>query len=317
MTLSSQQTKAFSPFLKGALFGLTCAFIWAGWILITSTATKGRHLSIYDITALRFSVVGLFFLPVVLKRGFHIGRHGWLGILIMSFGAGPPYILLAANGMSCANICQVGGLLPGTMPLFTAILSVIVLRERITLLRVFGLFLIIFGVFVLTGFNPFAFNADFLMYYLSLLAASLAWSCFTVSMRYWKVNPVHAAALVSVISAAIYLPIYFFYLEPTVTQAPLNEILLQLFYQGVMAAIVGLILYSKAVEILGAARGAVFVAMVPVLATLMGIPFMGEWPSFFEWGAILTLTFGVLLATGAVFSWKQALGSVSQIRRKI
>lgn len=295
---------SLSPLVKGILFGLICAFIWAGWIILTSFGTKNHSLNNYDITALRFTTSGILFLPYLLKKGINIGPRSWLGILIMSLGAGPLYILFATNGMVCTSACHVGGLLPGTMPLFTACLSILILREKIPLKRIFGLLTIILGAFMLTGFNPFTISPQHLSNYSWLLLASISWSSFTIATRYWKVTALHAAALISVFSMLIYDPIYWFFLKPGINEAPLHEILIQTFYQGIIAGSIALICYGKAIEILGASRGAVFVALVPALVALMGIPFLGEWPSLFESLAILVLTFGVVTATGAKFRRK-------------
>ena len=39
-------------------------------------------------------------------------------------------------------------------------------------------------------------------------AAAFLWACFTVAMRHARLDPLHAAALVSTGSLAIYLPVY-------------------------------------------------------------------------------------------------------------
>lgn len=76
-----------AQFLKGALYGLFCSSIWAGWILITSTGVK-LTLTAYDVTALRFFVAGVIFLPVLLKQGISVGKQGWLRISLMTIGGG-------------------------------------------------------------------------------------------------------------------------------------------------------------------------------------------------------------------------------------
>lgn len=285
---------------KGFTCGMLCALIAAVWILVTSTGVKNQVLSSYDVIALRYATAGILLLPQFFKDGVNIGRGGWIGIILMSIGAGPVYIFLAMSGMSCTNVCHVGGLLPGTMSMFAAVLSVVFLREQIGLSRVIGLLIIIIAVFVLTGFNPFEIEKDFLTNCLYLLSASFLWAGFTVSMKYWKVKPLHGAALVSVLSAVIYLPIYFLFLTPTVMQASLSEIGLQVLMQGVLAGVIALTLYGKTIELLGASRAAVFFALVPGLATLMAGPILNDWPTLTEWISIFVITIGVLTATGVL-----------------
>lgn len=298
------------PLLVGSFFGISCALIWAGWILITSFSTKHQVLLGSDITFIRFGFAALLFLPSLMKYGINIGPKKWVGIGLMTIGAGPIYLLTATFGMACTNICHVGGLLPGTMPLFSTVLTLFVLKDKISLKRAIGLVCIITGVFSLTGLNPMEISADHLSNFGFLLLASFVFSIYTVSLKYWKVTPIQAAAIVSVFGFMTYLPVYIFFLPKNLFQAPLEELLTQGFYQGFMAAVLGIVFYGKAIEILGPARGSVFVALVPALATILAIPFFGEWPSPSDWTAIFILSFGVFLATGTKLSLKK-MGAIS------
>lgn len=68
--------------------------------------------------------------------------------------------------------------------------------------------------------------------------------------------------------------------------------------QGVLTAIVSLMLYGRAVAILGASSGAAFAALCPALTALTGIPVLGEWPTTWDWAAILTISAGVYVVSG-------------------
>ena len=48
--------------------------------------------------------------------------------------------------------------------------------------------------------------------------------------------------------------------------------------------------------ILGASRAAAFPAIVPGMATLVGIPLTGEWPSALQWTGIAVVMLGLLAA---------------------
>jgi drug/metabolite transporter (DMT)-like permease len=120
-----------------------------------------------------------------------------------------------------------------------------------------------------------------------------------VAMRRWGVGAMHAVAIVSVISAVLYLPPYFLWFADRLWSAPAGEIAFQAFYQGVAMGVVSTLCFSRAIGLLGAGRGAAIMAMVPVLATLLAIPVLGEWPTAADCIAIAAICAGVLLATGA------------------
>jgi drug/metabolite transporter (DMT)-like permease len=81
-------------------------------------------------------------------------------------------------------------------------------------------------------------------------------------------------------------------------QAPLREILVQGIFQGILSAIVALLCFTRAVAILGAARGAVFGALVPGLALLFAIPILGQFPTRLQITGVALVTVGMLFALG-------------------
>jgi len=88
------------------------------------------------------------------------------------------------------------------------------------------------------------------------------------------------------------------YATPTATYA-VTDILVQGFYQGVLTAVVSLVLYSFGVARLGASTAGAFIALGPVVAALLAIVALGEWPRTSDWIGIAIITVGVALASGS------------------
>jgi drug/metabolite transporter (DMT)-like permease len=285
-----------SNYLKGAVFGLAAVAIWAGWSVMTRLAVT-TSLDAWDIAALRYGVAGLILAPILLQRGLARNRLGWLGLAVFIAGQGAPYALVAAGGLRFAPARDQGALNPGCMPLFVALIAAIALGEKFSSTRKFGLFLILAGALTIIGWRGWSTSRSFgdaLFLFAAFLTAG-----FTVVMRQAKLEPLHTAALVSTGSLAIYLPIYFAQYGTRLTQLPLAEFAVQAIFQGVVVTIVALILYSRAVAILGASGGAAFGALVPALSALFAIPLLGEWPTATDWVAIALISAGVYLASGA------------------
>ena len=59
-------------------------------------------------------------------------------------------------------------------------------------------------------------------------------------------------------------------------QIPIADIAIRTIFQGVLVSIVSLLLYGRAVAILGASGGAAFGALVPALSALLAIPLLDE-----------------------------------------
>jgi drug/metabolite transporter (DMT)-like permease len=256
-------------------------------------------MSPYDLVALRFACAGLVMLPILLKRGLAIGRIGLANWLLVVCCAGVPYVLMSSSGLQFAPAAQAGALIPGTLPLWTAILALIVLKEHISGLRRVGLMLIPIGIVVILGAGLFHFETGYWRGHLMFIGASLIWATFTIAMRRSKLEAMHAAAIVSVVSAMAYLPVYFLFLPHQLAATPWSAIIGQTLYQGIVVSIVSLVAYSRAVQILGASLGASFASLVPVLAMLAAIPLLGEIPGTSDVIGIVVITLGVFLASGA------------------
>ena len=84
----------------------------------------------------------------------------------------------------------------------------------------------------------------------------------------------------------------------TLAGAPWSDIALQAFVQGLLTAILSLLLYGRAVSILGASSGAAFAALCPAMTALLGIPILGEWPTLTDWTAIGLISAGVYIVSG-------------------
>jgi drug/metabolite transporter (DMT)-like permease len=52
------------------------------------------------------------------------------------------------------------------------------------------------------------------------------------------------------------------------------------------------------VALLGASAAGAFIALGPVIATLLAIPILNEWPSAEDWMGIAVISVGVYLASG-------------------
>lgn len=279
----------------GILYGLLAALIWGAWPVVSRLGVQ-QSLTAADITALRFGVAGLLLLPLVLKHGL-AGRPP-LAALVLAAGAGAPYVLLAVGGLSYAPAGHAGVIVPSCMMGFTALGSWLVLKDRPTKARLLGLAVILAGISTIGLGNLGAAGGDAWKGHLLFVAAGFCWAVYTVASKAWSVEPLQATALVSVISMLLYLPAYLVFGDPRLASAPLDEIVFQGISQGLFAAILALLCYTRAVALLGASRGAIFAALVPAVALVLAYPVLGEVPNNVELVGVAVVVLGMLQALG-------------------
>jgi drug/metabolite transporter (DMT)-like permease len=278
--------------LRAGYASILCAiFIWAGWMLTTRFLATGA-LNAYDISALRFLAAGACLVPVAWQRGLRIGPYGWWGSLALCFFLGPTYTIVCATGMKFAPASHAAAIVNGFMVLTSTLLGVYWLNEPFSLKKKCGIAILLAGM----GCVAWAKTGGTASFgHLFFAVGGAMWAGYGISLRRWKVSSWHATAVTSVLSALLYLPIYFFFLPKQVGSAPWSLLLFHSFYQGLMTAVLALFLYGKAVHTLGASTAAAFVPLVPVLTLLLGIPFLGEIPGALEITGVAMVFLGLLV----------------------
>jgi drug/metabolite transporter (DMT)-like permease len=285
-----------AQYLRGGSYGLAAVSIWAGWIVVARLGLR-TSLTPWDIAALRFGLAGMLLLPLVITRGLAIDRLGWIGLAAIVLGGAAP-VFLANLGLLFAPAAHAGALFPGVMPLMVAVVAAVVLGESFTRTKTLGFALIVPGVLAIILGSGGELGSPQNAGHALFLSAGLAWAFYTVAMRRARLNGLHAAAISAVGSMIVYLPIFALMPATAIVQAPWPDIALQAFVQGVLTAIISLVLYGRAVSILGASSGAAFAALCPAITAILAIPLLGEWPRAIDWVAIILISTGVYFVSG-------------------
>lgn len=289
-------TNRDSALIAAALCGVLATAIWGGFPAITKLSMQSDALTAWDVTALRFGVGGLLLLPVFLKHGF--GGLAWPKALLLTCGAGAPYVLLTAGGLAFAPPAHMGVITPSCMLVFSTLGSRLRLGDPLSPSRIGGVAIIVAGIAMigwhgLASDRPLTWLGD-----LMFAVGGLFWATYTVSSRVFGVNPFRATAVVACVSMLVYVPVYWLFGDPRIGVAPWRDVVMQGVFQGVLSAVVALLLYTRAVAVLGAARGALFGALVPAFTLIINVLVLAELPTRVEIGGVALVSAGMVLALG-------------------
>ncbi len=288
-TLSPEKT-------KGLLYLLTACFIWAGWWVFNRYGVT-HAVDPYDIVAIRFAVAGVILLPILAHYG--LGTAWWKAIIIGLVG-GLINALGSVYGVKFAPASHGATLMPGMVPIFTALLAWLILNESLSRLRWLGILLVIGGAFLIGFPNLVPADDNQWIGHLLFIGAALSFSFYTVLMRLWRIDARQGTALIAVMSMILYLPIYSFIFGGRVFDYPVSTILTQGLYQGVLTSIGAIFLYSSAIAIFGATGAGVAGALIPVLTVILGAIFLGEIPGWIEVLGIVVVIGGIPFAMGLI-----------------
>lgn len=270
MPSAPQQPSLF----QGYVAALTTVVIWAGFILISRLGGK-TALTGWDIVALRLGTAALFLLPFSLKLPPGTWRNPRLWIL--SLVGGLVFLIFIYAGFKLAPAAHGGILLPGMQPFLVTALAWILLGSRPDRQRLWGLLPIALGVVCvalpqITGQHGGSTLAGDAL----ILCASVTWAAYSVLVKKWAFDPWLLTRFVAISSALVYLPVYWLWLPRQLDQVPMSMLVLQGLYQGLGPTIIAMIMFLRAVAILGAERTGALVALVPVLAGLGAVPLLDE-----------------------------------------
>ncbi|MDP3287073.1 MAG: DMT family transporter [Methyloversatilis sp.] len=282
--------------LGGYLAAAGTVAIWTGFILVSRLGGKSA-LTPYDTLALRLGTAALLLLPFAgsLPRG--AWRDGRLWTLAMMGGL--LYGVLAFAAFKFAPAAHGAILLPGMQPFLIAVVAWAISGARPGGASVAGLVFIAVGIACvarheLVGHG--SWTPDLLIGDALLLGSSLAWAIYSVLARKWAYDPWTLTRFVALASALVFLPVYLLWLPKALDAVPLSMLALQGLYQGVAVTIVAMVLFLKAVAVLGAQRTGALVALVPVLAGVMAAPLLGEALSGWLIAGLLFVSAGAFVA---------------------
>lgn len=293
LTLSPPQRRMPAA-LAGVLWGSVAVAIW-GVYLAFARANVASGVLPADLTFVRYMTAGLVMLPYLARRGVSdAGGVSWSRAIALAMLAGPLFLLASASGFRFAPLAHGAVLQPAALTIGGLLLSAAVLGDRLTRWRIAGTAIIVAGLILIAGPGVLSGGVGALRGDALFALAGGMWALFAVLSRRWNVAPMAATAAVAVISAAVYSPVYLATrgVAPLLAQ-PLSLLAEQVVVQGVLSGIVAVFAFGRAVELLGAARAAALPALVPVVATLIGIPVTGELPGSLQVAGLVVVTLGL------------------------
>ncbi len=285
---------------------ILCALFWSGAFIAGKLAI--REFAPNSLTFFRFLIA----LPFI----FLIAAKWNQGSLLPKARQWPPLITLGLIGTFAYHVLFFSSLqftsavnsslIGSTLPMVTALLAMLFLGEKITLLRAFGIVLAFSGILlvVINGdielLRAFHLNpGDALM-----LAAVFSWAVYSILCRRfmtdYALSPLMITAYTFLVCTAAALPF-------TIWETSLAELArvsgsgwLAVAYMAIFASVLGYLFQLIAVERIGPSRTAIFVNLVPVF-TMIQSPLLLHEPV-----SLLKVTSGAIIIAGVYLTTRSA-----------
>lgn len=292
-----------SPVLAGQLAGIFAVFGWGAYLALARAGiNQGLHAT--DFLMLRYGVAGLLMLPFLPAHLPALRQLGLWRAIALAAVAGPPFILFGVGGYYFAPLAHGAVIQPVTVTVVVTFIATAFMGEALTRQRLAGILIALTGIILVglaapgtapagvTSGTDHAWIGDILF-----AAAGLLYAAFTLLMRRWRVDPMLGVIVISVLSAAAVIPwfIAFDTLGRILAQPP-AALFIQVLIQGLASGVLAVLAFGVTIRNLGAGPAALFPAMVPVAATIIGIPVAGEAPTPTQMAGLVLATAGLLVA---------------------
>lgn len=306
-----------SPRTIGMAAAVVTVIIWTSFILIARASAdpaRGGTLTPLDMAFCRIVGASLILLPlgwwrVRQDRANGVGQSAFWGlsplplnvtVKVGLFG-GLIYALLAYRGFVYAPAAHASVLMPGSLPLWTALLAALLLGDRITPWRALGLVLIVLGDLLVGGASLWrAFDGgEVWKGDVFFMLAAACWATYSVLARHHALEAVRATIAITVFALLAFVPLYTVltvsgWSGGQVLSAPLSEVLFQMFFQGWGSVVISGITFTKMIQHFGPVRSTMITALVPGLSAFGAVLVLGEPLSWNLWAGLALVTLGIL-----------------------
>ena len=259
--------------VHGYLAATATLLMWAAFSLVSRLGGKSV-LTPYDIFALRLITASLVLLPFIgsMPAGAWRDRRLWILTALCSL----LYCPVIYSAFRYAPAAHGGILLSGMQPFLISVVAWFVVGTRPNRMRCLGLTFIAVGIACAGRPYLTQWSADSLLGDTLILTSSMLWAIYSVLAARWGYSAWTLTRAVAFGSAIVYLPIYFLCLPKQLGNASLTLIAIQCFFQGIVATILAMLAYLKAISLLGNERTAAFLALVPIVIGVLAVPLLGE-----------------------------------------
>jgi len=228
-----------------------------------------------------------------IKQNFrYILLTSFLGITLFN-----TLIYIAGHSTEAINL----SLIAITTPVFIIIFSRIFYKEKISLLSISGITLTLSGVVMLIcrGSLNVLLNISFSAGDFWMLSAAVTFSLYSLLLRKKPQEIGTMSFLFTTFGLGLILLVPFFLYELStyykIIYTPVVAV--SVLYAGISASIGGFFLWSKAVELIGAAEAGIIYYSLPLFSTLWAILILGERVKLIHFISMILIIAGIVIAT--------------------
>lgn len=265
----------------GIILAVLATIVWSGNFIVARGVAK--HITPISLAFFRWSTATVILAPFALKqllsqRKIIFQNIGYFALIsLIGVTLYNTFIYIAGHYSPAINLAIIG---TTSSPVFAIILAAIILKEKITVLRIVGLCTCIFGILFLISEGSWQKLAAFQFSKgdVWILIAAVAFAIYNVLVRKKPegISPVAFLFTTFLLGTILLIPLY---IKDSSQAPPINwdtNLLLVILYIGAGASVTAYLLWNQAIARLGAARTALFGNLIPVFSIIEAVIILNE-----------------------------------------
>ena len=256
--------------------------IWGSAFAVTKQSLA--EVPPVSLAFLRFVVASLLLSYLVARNGglVRLPRPAPVGTIALMGATGVFLYYIVYNfSLSYTGAAQ-GALVQSFIPIVTALLAFFFLKEPLSKIRLFGIAISIGGIFlILAASNAGADAPNPLAGNLLMLAAVVLWSAYTIlAKRLAHLDQLVVTAGASIVGTVLLAPAAL--IEIIVVGLPQVSVSgwASVVYLGAFSSAAAMLLYNRSLHYLSASQTTNFLNLMPLVAVLTAVAFLGESVTF-------------------------------------
>lgn len=277
--------------LRGAIYGITAAVIWGGMYVVSDVTLV--VIPPFTLLTLRIGLALLVLYPLDRARA-HAAPAKRTKATLLGVGAVGLGLSLGAQFVGTdLSTAMNGALVTSASPAFVVLFAMLLLREKLTLLRLLSIVLASAGVLAILNPTAGDFGSDTFVGDIFLAISALAWGLYSVLVRRVTMNHSLPTLTVTVYAllGGLLLSIPASALE--LSQRPIGEInagvVFGVLYLGLASTAFALLLWNRAFALVPATLASLFFFAQPLSGAILATLLLGQEMTLALWigGALI------------------------------
>ena len=280
---------------RGRIALILTAIIWGSALVVTKSLLQ--EIGPFTAAVLRFFIAWVILAPFAFRQGYRLSLAVRPTFLLFGLTGIALYIAITNVGL-VYTAASSAALVQAAIPAVTTLLSVLLLKERVSRRQLLGIGLSIAGLLLVTGINMHQTGSAPLVGNLFIFGGVLAWAVYTVQGKKLVSTFPWLIITTASISAGMLFLLPFAIGELWLQGLPhlRADGLVQLLYLGAASSALGYALWNYGLRFLDASEAAPYINLIPVVGLLLSVILLHEPLSLIQAvGGALTL-FGVWLS---------------------